>query len=127
MPDLSRTVRKIERALGVPVIIKSAAAWIDDSKQSGHTFRRELGSPSMQISNLKALHEQVYHQRGRAKHVIQGGVCAQCGRKLGEYGEVDHIKPRGTNGRDDRMPNLQVVCSTMMPGGCRFHAKKHGG
>ena len=116
MSDIARVARKIERILGAPVeIVKSAegtplAAEINDP-ETQCKFTRFLGPPSKRVENLKALHEQVYRQRGRMKFTLQGGRCAICGRPMkgDENTEIDHIESRGAHGRSDVMTNLRVV------------------
>jgi hypothetical protein len=101
-------------------------ARVDDGAQSGQYFEKCLGPPSKREAALKALHEEVYHARGEVKYLAQKGLCAHCKRPLRGQGDTDHIKSRGRNGRDDRLENLQVLCSAFS-GGCDFHRKKHGG
>ncbi len=115
MLDLEKICRKIGKALGVPVVIN-----LSDDEQSpmvaiihdrGKRFTQFLGTPSQHKLNLQRLHEAVYHDRGRQKFEEQGGLCALCGKPMRgtEYTEIDHIKSRGSNGRDDTMTNLRVV------------------
>ena len=133
MSDLARLARKISRCLGVEVVLTTdyeaktplIVATVDDREQSGNTFRVALGPPSKREDNLRRTHELVYHSRAKEKHRQQGGKCAHCGKALGNLGECDHINPRGRFGRDDQMPNLQIVCPPFS-GGCDFHQLKHG-
>jgi hypothetical protein len=117
MTDIFRLARKIERCLGVPLIFTGApadrafSAHIDDSEQSRCKFTKVLWPPSAHVANLKALHEDVYKQRGRRKFEIQNGHCALCGEKMKgtENTEIDHIATRGAHGRNDDISNLRVV------------------
>jgi hypothetical protein len=134
MTDLDRLARKISRTLGVEVVLipdyeartPLITASVDDREQSGSSFAVPLGPPSKRADNLRRLHEAVYHSRCRAKHVLQGGRCAHCGKTLGDLGEGDHIRGRSgaRGGRDDRIENIQVVCPPFS-GGCSFHHDKH--
>lgn len=117
MTDLHRAARKIERALGVPVVIVTSedgtvSVEINDT-QLGIKFTRFLGPPSKRLANLKGLHEQIYRARGQELFRRQGGRCAICQRPMKgtENTEIDHIASRGAHGRSDVMSNLRVVHS----------------
>ena len=127
--DIQRELRKHERELGIslqlaydgktPLFVKA-----DDFENSRCRFIKPFGLRSTWLQTLDAIHEEVYHARGRRLMVLQNGQCANCSRPLNNRAECDHIETRA-KGRNDRMENLQLVCARM-GGGCDFHARKHG-
>lgn len=127
--DLAMKVRKVARCLGVDVVLHTATPPFSvecfDRELGGRRFFASLGTASRRLANLKAFHEQIYHERAKQKYIEQEGKCAHCGRDLKGSGQCDHRLSRGAHGRDDRSQNLQIVCS-VFSGGCDFHARKHG-
>lgn len=130
MIDLERKLRRVERCLGVPVVLRSngdgdgSTMFVNDRKQSGLQFSQKLGTESRWERNLIKLHEAVYHARAKKKHELQGGKCSRCGKDLGTLGECNHIVHRA-HGRDDSLSNLEIVCPPFS-GGCDWHRKEHG-
>lgn len=123
--DWSAKIRKHESELGCPIAVVDGVLECRDPELGGQRFRRPLGTPSQHEINLKIFHEEIYHARGRQVYRDQKGLCAMCGTKLNQMGEIDHKEPRA-KGRDDRKANLHVVCSSFVIGGCHWHRKKHG-
>ena len=130
--DLEMKIRKVERCLGVPVGIyrstvtgKTVSVVCHDTELDEHPyFHAELGIHSKAEAELKRFHERIYKARCQAKYHLQNGKCAHCKRSLNGKGEANHIKHRGSHGRDDRMANLEIVCAAMS-GGCTFHHDEH--
>lgn len=108
-------VRKVARCLGVDVVLHTATPPFSvecfDRELGGRRFFASLGTASRRLANLKAFHEQIYHERAKRKFEDQRGLCALCGKPMKgtENTECDHIETRGSHGRDDRLTNLRIV------------------
>jgi hypothetical protein len=133
--DIARKVRSVERALGLEIAIHEGIPFprgvpfmltCNDWELDGRRFSTDLGPPSKFDRQIRAFHELIYHERAKAKHREQKGLCAHCQRPLRNLGECDHIKSRARGQRDDSLSNLRIVCSAMS-GGCDFHRQRHQG
>lgn len=127
--DLGRKIRKVERCTGCDISIvynenkQPVRLETNDWELRGRKFSIDLGAPSQHERNLKALQENIYHERAKEKYRLQKGKCASCGRDLKGSGECDHIVTRA-KGRNDSLSNLRILCGPW--GGCDEHRKKHG-
>lgn len=127
---LRRAVSKAEKALGLDIRIiridDGLPTYLEanDDELRGRRFSAVLGPPSRYVVQVKAFHENIYHERSREKYRQQHGLCARCKRPLKECGETDHIVSRARGGRSDVLANLQILCAAMS-GGCTYHRDKH--
>lgn len=126
-------VRGIERAtgcviqtlydrLGKPLSFK---AW--DGELIAQFAEEYIGTRENDAERaLALLHTTIYRANGKEAYQSQEGKCAFCGKHMppNSY-EIDHKKSRGAHGRDDRVENLQAVCTGLS--GCDTHRRKHGG
>jgi hypothetical protein len=91
--DLDRAVRRVERQTGAALEITHDGAGVPyaliatDPELServlwrgarGRMFVRNLGTRSQWERNVKALHEEIYRERGSFKFKEQKGLCALC-------------------------------------------------
>ncbi len=110
--DIGRKLRKVERQTGATLELFSASGLIVAlDPETGMRFEQFLGSPSQHETNIKRLHETIYHKRGEEKLRQQGFTCALCGLPLDGTSNtsIDHIESRGAHGRSDAMSNIRVV------------------
>jgi hypothetical protein len=128
--DLDRAVRRVERQTGALLEICHDAAGIPyalaavDPELEGRLFARGLGTRSQWEKNLHALHSAIYAAKKERKYQDQGGLCAKCKKRLGQFGEANHIVHR-SKGRSDVLANIEIVCPPYS-GGCNWHRQEHG-
>lgn len=116
-----RFTRRCERITGYEVHISGHT--LDAVDPEGVVIASATASTTKEAARL--LVEEVYRIHSRRVWELQARRCWHCKRLISEW-ETDHVKSRARGQRDDRVSNLRALCPSMMPGSCRFHAKRHG-
>lgn len=123
--DLPAKMRTISRILGADVELRGRCFCVF-CPSLDKTFTQDFDKERLAEVALRELHSRVYRERGMLAYRLQEGKCIFCGRAMPSNSyEIDHKSSRGAHGRNDRVDNLQAVCTGF--NGCDMHRKKHGG
>jgi hypothetical protein len=74
------------------------------------------------LAAIKRLHAMVYRARREELYARQRGRCSRCDLKT-QHLTCHHKKHRAVNGRDDRLSNMELLCTGPGTNGC--HDAEH--
>jgi 5-methylcytosine-specific restriction endonuclease McrA len=131
--DYHRVIRKVERITGCTLdaitehedgVWRPVAFTADDPELGVKLIQAVKGKCRHSvIVAIHRLHEQIYRARREELYRRQRGCCARCKMKTPRM-TCHHKKHRGAHGRDDRMENLEMLCTGMGTKDC--HGGEHG-